>query len=177
MIAIDTYTQPMTGFEDTCHAHLTTFLTSDGDENLYNFFKDCVNQNLIKNLFLWVPYELPVMLNWGLIRYYSDDLSTATLVKEKFEDMNANFSVKKFWNQMNFEFACVDPKEIVFDEEPSDSFFPVIDLDGNGIWAFDFPVVDDLTLQGWQPAMESRRSFFQNLSNQKNKYFANYFEK
>lgn len=169
MIAIDTYIRPMLGFEDECLAHWTEFLSNNSNENLYNFFNDCINQNLIINLFLWVPHELPLTLNIGLLRYYSQDLSTATLVKEKFEDPTASFSLKKFCNQMKFDFVCSDPKEIAFDEDPSDGFLPVIGPAENCVWDLNFPMFNDLI--GYEPNDHARLILLQNLSSQKSKYF------
>jgi hypothetical protein len=99
---------------------------------LYDFFKDCIDRNLVINA---VDLDADSSVDWT--NYYSTTLENAQAFQQVFEDMNADFSLKKFWDRCGFDMST-SITEIDFDNV--DHVFSLIDEDTGEIWSVAFPL-------------------------------------
>lgn len=99
---------------------------------LYAFFKHCVDQNLVINL---VQLEANSAVDWT--NYYSTTLENAQAFQQAIENIDAEFSLKKFWNDCGFDMK-ISIKEIDFDEV-GDSAVLINESTGE-IWSVAFPL-------------------------------------
>jgi len=135
MIAINTVIKPMVGHEQEAIDNFYTFHKSPHPE-LFEFFKEFVDQNLILNTMFWQPYD-DRNLN-HLLRYYAVNMENAEIFQEKLLSESADFSMKKFWDQNKFDYS-IELTEINFDEE-----FPqyyVVDNESGGVWGDVWPLL------------------------------------
>lgn len=104
------------------------------------FFQGCIDQNLILNL----SDNSQEAGQPDITTYYSTTIENAQAFEQKFQDLTAEFSMRKFWNQSGFE-TTMTMKEIDFDsvENPTDPDarikVPVINDDHTEIWSIPFP--------------------------------------
>ena len=106
-------------------------LVTQSRENIYNFFKNCIDQNLVLNATYDIVNEA---LTENKTRYFSSTVENAQAFQNAFTDMSADFSMKKMWDEHGFDIS-VEQHEIDFDKE-----YDVNDLinpDGN-IWSTEF---------------------------------------
>ena len=101
-------------------------------EQLFALFKDCVDKNLIINL---VQVD-PTMAS-DFCGYYSTTLENAQAFQQVVEDMSADFSLKKFWQDCGLALT-VDITEIDFDSLPD--LYTLIDVDTGELWEISFPL-------------------------------------
>ena len=66
------------------------------------FFQDCVDQSLILNLFTDEKIDTKTVTT-----YFSLDMEKALLFEQKFQNVTAEFSMKKFWNQSDLDTTVV----------------------------------------------------------------------
>ena len=135
MIAIDTVVKPMVGLESQAHENFLVFHETSHPD-LFEFFKNIVDQNLILNTLFWRPYDEN---NYNhLLRYYAVDMKNAEIFQEKLLSEVADLSMKKFWNQNKFDYS-VELKEIDFDKELPQYY--VVDHDTGGLWGDVWPLL------------------------------------
>ena len=86
-------------------------------DNVYNFFKDCIDQNLVLN----------ATFNYGSTsRFFATTIENAQAFQNAYSDMSADFSIKKMLDENGFD-VSFEQHEINFDNEI------VLDLiDSNG---------------------------------------------
>ena len=134
MIAIDTVIKPMSAFESEAYDNYVEFhATSHVD--IFEFFKPMIEQNLIVNKIFWDPYD-DIGLH-QLIRYYTDDADKAKIFQEKILSDTADFSLKKFWNHLKFDYT-VEIKEINFSNQQPQ--WDVINTETGEVWGEIWPV-------------------------------------
>ena len=80
-------------------------------ENIYNFFKNCIDQNLVLNATYDIVNEA---LTENKTRYFSTTVENAQAFQNAFTDMSADFSMKKMWDEHGFDIS-VEQHEIDFD--------------------------------------------------------------
>ena len=66
------------------------------------FFQDCIDQSLILNLFTDEKIDTKTVTT-----YFSLDMEKALLFEQKFQNVTAEFSMKKFWNQSDLDTTVV----------------------------------------------------------------------
>jgi hypothetical protein len=104
------------------------------------FFQSCIDQNLILNL----TDNSQVDGQPDITTYYSTTIENAQAFEQKFQDVTAEFSMRKFWNESGFE-TTITMKEIDFDsvEDPADPNaqvkVQVVNEDHSEIWNIPFP--------------------------------------
>ena len=74
------------------------------------FFQDCVDQSLILNLFTDEKIDTKTVTT-----YFSLDMEKALLFEQKFQNVTAEFSMKKFWNQSDLD-TTIAFREINLDQ-------------------------------------------------------------
>ena len=100
-------------------------------ENIYNFFENCINQNLVLNATSDILNET---LTENKTRYFSTTVDNAQAFQNAFTDMSADFSLKKMWDEHGFDIS-VEQHEVDFDNEYDIS--DLISPDGT-IWSTQF---------------------------------------
>ena len=82
-------------------------------QNIYNFFKSCVDKKLVLNVCYIDPRGrgLPGI---DVSRYFATTIQLAQEFEQAFTDMSAEFSYKKFWDQKGFD-VSFSYHEIDFD--------------------------------------------------------------
>jgi hypothetical protein len=103
-------------------------------EQLFAYIKDCVDKNLIINLVRCEPN-----MDTKILRYYSTTLENAQAFQQVAEDMNADFSLKKFWHDCGLT-QTANITEIDFDSLPENELYTLIDVDTGELWAIPFPI-------------------------------------
>ena len=136
MIAINTHVSPMVGHEQEALANFHTFYHESTHPDVFEFFKDIVDQNLILNTMFWEPLN-DVAHHTHLLRYYAVNMENAEIFQEKLVNESADFSIKKFWNLRKFDYS-VELTEINFDEELPQYY--VVDLESGGVWGDVWPL-------------------------------------
>ena len=100
--------------------------------DLFSFFKQCIDQNLVINL---VKLEADSSVDWT--NYYSTSLENAQAFQQAVEDMDAEFSLKKLWDSCGFDMHVV-VTEINFDDV--DDAFDLLNEHTGEIWSVSFPL-------------------------------------
>ena len=100
--------------------------------DLFSFFKQCIDQNLVINL---VKLEADSSVDWT--NYYSTSLENAQAFQQAVEDMDAEFSLKKLWDSCGFDMHIV-VTEINFDDV--DEAFDLLNEHTGEIWSVSFPL-------------------------------------
>lgn len=140
MIAIETFMQPIAGFEAEAEENFIKFcLTTHPD--IFDFFVDCLDQNLILNTVHWTPVDWYHPVHpwiYSLARYYAVDMPKAEQFRKKFQDLSADFSIKKYWYQNKFDITC-DLSEVDFSQETPE--FEIINKETGALWDIVFPTV------------------------------------
>jgi hypothetical protein len=119
-----------------CHARFIDLQYRE----IFAFFQDCLDQNLILNL---TDYVLEDEQS-DITTYYSTTMENAQAFEQKFQDLAADFSMRKFWNQSGFE-TTTSIKEIDFNlvEDPTapdaQVKVQVVDANHSEIWGIPFP--------------------------------------
>jgi hypothetical protein len=106
-------------------------IVTQSRENIYNFFENCIVQNLVLNA---TSETLNETLTENRTRYFSTTVDNAQAFQNAFTDMSADFSLKKMWDEHGFDIS-VEQHEVDFDNE-----YDVNDLispDGT-IWSTEF---------------------------------------
>lgn len=139
MIAIDTFLQPRVGHESKAEQNFIKFCRSTHPK-IVDFYWHCVHQNLILNRFYWQPVDWnhpvhPCMQS--LIRYYAIDMAKAQQFQLLHDDLSAEFSLKKFWMQNQFDITC-ELKAVDFDGETPQ--YEVVDTNKKVFWGIQFPI-------------------------------------
>jgi hypothetical protein len=102
-------------------------------EQLFAFFKDCVDKNLIINL-----VQVDPSMTSDFCGYYSTTLENAHAFQQVVEDMSADFSLKKFWHDCGLALT-VTITEIDF-ESLTDNLHTLINVDQGDLWDLSFPI-------------------------------------
>ena len=140
LIAVEVYCKPTEKCDFVSIQSWTEFICAEYPA-MFDFFQDCINQNLIVN-----KIALTVDGVTDLWKYYSPDQKQAKIFLEKFKNMPLNFSkekfsMKEFWNRYEFEIDT-SLSEINFDNEKD--LFELINTDTGEMWATTFPVYGPL---------------------------------
>jgi len=119
-----------------CHAQFVNLQYRE----IFAFFQDCLDQNLILNL---IDYVLEDVQS-DRTTYYSTTMENAQAFEQKFQDLSADFSMRKFWNQAGFE-TTTSIKEIDFNSveyltaPDTQDKVQVVNTDHSEIWGIPFP--------------------------------------
>jgi hypothetical protein len=106
-------------------------IVTQSRENIYNFFENCIDQNLVLNATYDIANET---LTENKTRYFSTTVENAQAFQNAFTDMSADFSLKKMWDEHGFDIS-VEQHEVDFDKEYD--VYDLISADGD-IWATSF---------------------------------------
>jgi hypothetical protein len=106
-------------------------IVTQSRENIYNFFKNCIDQNLVLNATYDIANDA---LTENKTRYFSTTVENAQAFQNAFTDMTADFSMKKMWDENGFDIS-VEQHEVDFDKEYD--VYDLISADGD-IWATSF---------------------------------------
>jgi len=100
-----------------------------------DFLQSCVDQNFIVNL---VNNIIDEQNNATITSYYSTTLENATLFEQKFQDLSAEFSMRKLWNSHEYEtnVNIIDINDTQFQTAETTA---VVDLDQRELWGIYFP--------------------------------------
>ena len=86
-------------------------LVSQSHKNIFDFFQNCIDQNLVLNATYDIVNEA---LTENKTRYFSTTVENAQSFQNAFTDMSADFSMKKMWDEHGFDIS-VEQHEIDFD--------------------------------------------------------------
>ena len=101
---------------------------------IFAFFESCIDQGLILN-FIDKARDGAT----DITTYYSISLENAQKFETKFQDLSADFSMRKLWNEAGFD-TSISMKEIEFDpKETSQNLGVLVDKEIKTIWGIDFP--------------------------------------
>lgn len=78
---------------------------------IYNFFKDCIDKNLILNT---VNISRIESTSQSITRYYATTSENAQAFQDAFTNMDADFSMKKLWAENEFN-VLLTQSEIDFE--------------------------------------------------------------
>lgn len=136
MIAVNVYCVPTKNCDYPAVLKWTEFIGIEYPV-MFDFFQDCIDQNLILNKFTLIVDG--VRDNW---RYYATDVANAEVFREKFENMPLNFSKEKFsmqqfWNRHEFDIK-IDLTQVDLDHEKN--LAELTNKDTGEIWATTFPL-------------------------------------
>ena len=106
-------------------------LVSQSHKNIFDFFQNCIDQNLVLNATVDIPIYTLIE---NTTRYYATTVENAQTFQNAFADMSVEFSMKKMWDEIGFDISF-EQHEVDFDEE-----LGVMDLiSSNGrIWDTEF---------------------------------------
>jgi hypothetical protein len=134
MIAIDVSMIPTKDHADTDILTLQLHWVDNHFHDVYAFFKNCVDQGAILNF-----VDKATDGETDITIYYSTSLENAQQFESKFQDLSAEFSMRKFWNEAGFD-TSIAMKEIEFDiADISQNLGVLIDEELKTIWGIDFP--------------------------------------
>jgi hypothetical protein len=117
MIAIDVTMVPV-GAGASIQDEYTIPLFIKEHVKIMAFFQDCVDQSLILNLIVnWLdqPIADQTFDTTSVTTYFSLDMEKALLFEQKFQNVTAEFSMKKFWNQSGLD-TTIAFREINLDQ-------------------------------------------------------------
>ena len=98
----------------------------DHFDTIVNFWNDCINENLILNLCVIDAGTWP-----NISTYYSISLEAAQAFVYKFQNLEADFSMRKFWNLIHFDTeASINTCD--FENAWAD---PIVSEDGTVLWS------------------------------------------
>jgi hypothetical protein len=103
--------------------------------DVYSFFDSCVDQGLILNF-----VDKTMDGETDITEYFSMTEQNAQLFESKFQDLSANFSMRKLWNEVGFD-TTITLSETDFESipDPDDIRGILIDKELKTIWGIDFP--------------------------------------
>ena len=110
MIAIDVTMTPGTGC-DFYSFDLPIEIVQESYQNVYDFLKSYIDQNIILNLTVDDNDEDALKFN---TRYFATTIENAQAFEQAFSDMTAEFSMKKLWNHNKFDIS-IECHEIDFE--------------------------------------------------------------
>jgi hypothetical protein len=108
MIAIDVTMFPV-GTDANVGQDYTMPFVNKEYKAIFAFFQDCVDQSLILNVI-----EHEEFFNSTVTTYFSPNMEKAQLFEQKFQDLTAEFSMRKFWNQSELDTTTAF-REVDFD--------------------------------------------------------------
>jgi hypothetical protein len=140
MIAVNVYCVPTKNCDYPVILKWTNFLDIEHPV-MFDFFQDCVDQNLILNKFTLIVDG--VRDTW---RYYATDVAKAEVFQQKFQSMPLNFSKEKFsmqqfWNRHEFDIS-IDLSLVDLDAEKN--VVPLVSKDPKEMWSMTFPLIGPL---------------------------------
>ena len=105
---------------------------------VFSFFEQCVNQELVLNFI-----DKARDGETDITSYFSLSKENAQIFEQRFQDLSAEFSMRKLWNEKGFE-TSITIKEVEFNltEDPNNTIQrlgTLIDKDEKTIWGIDFP--------------------------------------
>ena len=128
MIAIDVAMTPK-NIADIIDRDILIQMIVPSYQHIYDFFKNCIDQNVLLNVAA-VSEEPSVTVT----TYFATTIENAQAFEQVFSDMSAEFSIKKFWSQHDFDIS-ISHNEIDFDTV--DDTFELIGPQGE-IWGQTF---------------------------------------
>jgi hypothetical protein len=111
MIAIDV--TMVTKNQEIFNVEEAMFVVTQSYENIHNFFKNCIDQNIILNATVNVLADNDFT---NITRYFATTVENAQAFQTAFADMSAEFSMKKMWDENGFDISF-EQYEINFDNE------------------------------------------------------------
>jgi hypothetical protein len=134
MIEISVTMFPLDNGADMPESYLdyAKFLNQE-HQTISKFFQNCIDQNLILNVFYSVQD-----VKQDTTTYYATTVEKAQAFEQMFQDVSAEFSMRKFWNQSGFE-TSVTMQEIDFENTHLD-FGELVNEKFSEIWGIEFPV-------------------------------------
>ena len=111
MIAIDVTMTPK-NIVNIFDVDTTTQMIVPSYHHVYDFFKNCIDQNILLNVIVDVVPDMSSAII--ITRYFATTIENAQAFEQVFSDMSAEFSMKKFWDQHDFDIS-LSHYEIDFD--------------------------------------------------------------
>jgi hypothetical protein len=109
--------------------------TNNEYEKIMNFFQECVDQSIVLNFFI---YEESV--DYDLTTYFASSVEKAQMFEQKFQDLTAEFSMKKFWNEFVLDIT-ISQREVDFDEGAlANSGAELVNKEHSRIWGYSYPL-------------------------------------
>jgi len=140
MIAINIYCVPTKNCDYPVILKWTDFVGKEYPV-MFEFFQDCIDQNLILNKFTLIVDG--IRDNW---RYYATDVANAEVFQQRFESMPLNFSKEKFsmqqfWNLHEFDIS-IDLSKVDLDAEKN--LVELVNKHNGEMWSMTFPLIGPL---------------------------------
>lgn len=138
MIAITVSMIPINDQTNNSLEYHADFVNANVDK-IIAFFKNCIDQDLVLNFIDNVQEA-----NTDITTYYSISMENAQEFERKFQDLSAEFSLRKLWNEAGIE-VSFSMKEIDFNyvEDPTHSEALKKDVllneENSIIWGIKFP--------------------------------------
>ena len=107
-------------------------IVSQSRDNVYNFFKNCIDQNILLNAAVDIETG---DLSKKTTRYFSTTVENAQAFQTAFEDESAEFSMKKMWTNHGFSNIEFVQHEIDFEQEYN--VYELVSENGD-IWSLEF---------------------------------------
>jgi hypothetical protein len=106
---------------------------------LIEFFNSCVDDGLLLNT---VKFDVATYQEGEphITRYYAINTVKATEFQERFVSVTAPFSIKQFWTANGFEITTVTQTQIIFENEPTDDLYDLVNVNTNLLWGEIYPV-------------------------------------
>lgn len=140
MIQIDVTMTATNEQIDNSLEYQADFINSNYNE-VFAFFRRCVDQGLVLN---FIDNVQDADANTDVTTYYSISMENAQAFEQKFQDLSAEFSLRKMWSEAGFE-TSISMKEIDFNyvEDPThpEAFKKtvLVDEENSTIWGIQFP--------------------------------------
>lgn len=128
MIAIDVTMFPI-GVDASVRQEYTMPLVNKEYISISTFFQSCIDQSIIINLSQHEEFD-----NYDVTTYFSPDMEKAQLFQQKFQDLTAEFSMKKLWNQVGLD-TSIAFRNVDFDA--LDLTFELINQNFSQIWGLE----------------------------------------
>ena len=107
-------------------------IVSQSRDNVCNFFKNCIDQNIVLNAAVDIE---DLDLSKKTTRYFATTVENARAFQTAFEDMSAEFSMKKMWT--NHGFTDIEFVQYEIDFEQQYDVYELVSANGN-IWSLEY---------------------------------------
>ena len=116
-------------------------ITNNNYIKLVEFFNSCVADGLVLNTVVPSPsyFQKDEPCLSISCRYYAINTTKATEFQERLMSITAPFSIKQFWMTNGYDIQSVTQTQIVFEDEPTDQGFDLVDVNDNLVWGVIHP--------------------------------------
>jgi len=134
MIAIDVKMFAINS-DTTLTENQKILLTNNEYEKIMNFFQECVDQSIVLNFFTYRE-----SVDHDLTTYFASSIEKAEMFEQKFQDLTAEFSMRKFWNEFALD-VSISQREVDFDEGTlANSGAELVNTEQSKIWGYEYPL-------------------------------------